>query len=194
MPKDAIIDNNYDFLDKPNYEGYFQGGGKNTSQARSFMSIIPNFIPVVNDALDFYDVLQGAYTGNKVQMNQGIIGLTAPGLAGKGVGEIIDYATEKTLGKQVADQNQAKREGIVNMSTSDLQKLYLKYGPGGYDKWKAAGFPKLQMGGTIGIPGVNGQVVSSGPGIQDEEGNVKTMSSKQVKQTLKYSRYKPNKI
>jgi len=52
----------------------------------------------------------------------------------------------------------------------------------------------FQGGGTMGIPGVNGQVVSSGPGIQDDEGNVKTMSSKQVKQTLKYSRYKPNKI
>ena len=206
LPKNAIIDNNYDFLDKPNYEGYFQGGGKNTSQARSFMSIIPNFIPVVNDALDFYDVLQGAYTGNKVQMNQGIIGLTAPGIAGKGVGEIIDYATEKTLGKQVADQNQAKREGIVNMSTSDLQKLYLKYGPGGYDKWKAAGFPKLQMGGTIGIPGVNGQVVSSGPQpltsvkktrgpiTKNKKGDIKTMSNQQVKQVLKYSKQKPNKI
>jgi hypothetical protein len=52
----------------------------------------------------------------------------------------------------------------------------------------------FQGGGTMGIPGVNGQVVSSGPGIKDDEGNVKTMSSKQVKQTLKYSRYKPNKI
>jgi hypothetical protein len=54
--------------------------------------------------------------------------------------------------------------------------------------------PNYAMGGTMGIPGVNGQVVSSGPGIKDDEGNVKTMSSKQVKQTLKYSRYKPNKI
>jgi hypothetical protein len=46
------------------------------------------------------------------------------------------------------------------MSSSDLQKLYAKYGPGGYDKWKAAGFPKLQMGG-MSIPGVNGTVVAS---------------------------------
>lgn len=55
----------------------------------------------------------------------------------------------------------------------------------------------FQMGGTIGIPGVNGQVVSSGPQpltsvkktrgpiSKDSKGDVKTMSNKQVKKILK---------
>ena len=63
-----------------------------------------------------------------------------------------------------------------------------------------------QMGGTIGMPGVNGQVVSSGSYPitsvkktrgsvkKDNKGNVKTMSNQQVKQVLKYSKQKPNKI
>lgn len=207
-PTHAPIDYNKgrinEYLETPTLK--YQGGGNKEKSSRDFMSMIPNFIPIVNDALDFYDVLQGAYTGNKVQMNQGIIGLTAPGIAGKGMGEMLDYFTEKTLGKKVADQNQTKRNDIVNMSTSDLQKLYTKYGPGGYDKWKTAGFPKLQMGGTMGIPGVNGQVVSSGPQpltsvkktrgpiTKNKKGDIKTMSNQQVKQVLKYSKQKPNKI
>jgi hypothetical protein len=66
--------------------------------------------------------------------------------------------------------------------------------------------PNYAMGGTMGIPGVNGQVVSSGPQPltsvrrtrgpinKTKKGDVKTMSSKQVKQTLKYSKQKPNKL
>lgn len=65
---------------------------------------------------------------------------------------------------------------------------------------------RFQIGGTIGIPGVNGQVVSSGPQPlssvkktrgpvrKDNKGNVRTMSNQQVKQVLKYSKQKPNKI
>jgi hypothetical protein len=310
-----------------------QVGMEKSNQTRSFMSIIPNFIPGVNDILDFSDIIQGMYKGDKNQMNQGIIGLAAPGIAGKGMGEMVDYFTEKTLGKKIADKNQSKRNDILNMSSSDLQKLYTKYGPGGYDKWKAAGFPKLkeggeisnfqeggkksvvlepdydmykaprqgnyllpdinrpyyideagdkrseyrigtnidgretliptvvggkqlsedeareryyqtglhmgmyttpeqaeyasrlrtakynmlqdparfnasmfQMGGTMSVPGVNGQVVSSGPQpltsvkktrgpiTKNKKGDVKTMSNQQVKQVLKYSKQKPNKI
>lgn len=190
------MDQSYDFLDKPDYEGYFQGGGKK-DKSRSFLDMLPNYIPVVNDALDIKDILEGIYRGNTAQVNQGIIGLGAPGLAGKGVGEMVDYFTEKTLGKKAADQNQAKRDAIVNMNPADLRKLYTKYGPGGYDKWKAAGFPKLEMGGTIGMPRVNGQVVSSGPTpltsvkktrgsmSMDNEGNIKTMPTKAVKKILK---------
>lgn len=63
-----------------------------------------------------------------------------------------------------------------------------------------------QMGGTIGIPRVNGQVVSSqpqpltsvrrtrGPLQKNNKGDVKTMPNQQVKQVLKYSKQKPNKI
>jgi hypothetical protein len=147
-----------------------QVGMEKSNQTRSFMNIIPNFIPGVNDILDFSDIIQGIYKGDKNQMNQGIIGLAAPGIAGKGMGEMVDYFTEKTLGKKTADKNQSKRNDILNMSSSDLQKLYTKYGPGGYDKWKAAGFPKLKEGGVI------------------------RQSRSQVNQVLKYSKQKPNKI
>lgn len=55
----------------------------------------------------------------------------------------------------------------------------------------------FQMGGTMGIPGVNGQVISSGPQpltsvkktrgpiTKNKKGDVKTMSNKQVKKILK---------
>jgi hypothetical protein len=165
--------------------------------SRQFFSLLPNFIPGVNDVLDYRDVIEGMYTGNRTQMNQGILGITAPGFAGKGMGEILDYVTENTLGRKVADDNQKRREDLVNMSTSDLQKIYTKYGPGGYDKWKADGSPQLQMGGTIGVPRVNGQVVSSqpqsltsvrrtrGPIQKNNKGDVKTMPKKAVKNILK---------
>jgi hypothetical protein len=64
----------------------------------------------------------------------------------------------------------------------------------------------FQMGGTMSVPGVNGQVVSSGPQpltsvkktrgpiTKNKKGDVKTMSNQQVKQVLKYSKQKPNKI
>ena len=61
-------------------------------------------------------------------------------------------------------------------------------------RFKASMF---QMGGTMSMPGVNGQVISSGPQpltsvkktrgpiSKDTKGNVKTMSNKQVKKILK---------
>ena len=147
-----------------------QEGGKKKESSRSLVDLIPQITPGVNDVMDFTDIIQGAASGNRTQMNQGIIGIASPGLAGGAAPTFLDFVTEKTLGKDVADSNQSKREGIVNMSSSDLQKLYAKYGPGGYDKWKAAGFPKLQMGG-MSIPGVNGSVVSSTnvPSLEDRK-------------------------
>ena len=145
---------------KLKYSNSFQKGGKKKQSARNLVDLIPQITPGVNDVMDFTDIIQGAASGNRTQMNQGIIGIASPGLAGGAAPTFLDFVTEKTLGKDVADSNQSKREGIVNMSTSDLQKLYAKYGPGGYDKWKAAGFPKLQMGG-MSIPGVNGSVISN---------------------------------
>jgi hypothetical protein len=64
----------------------------------------------------------------------------------------------------------------------------------------------FQMGGTMSVPGVNGQIVSSGPQpltsvkktrgpiTKNKKGDIKTMSNQQVKQVLKYSKQKPNKI
>ena len=85
--------------------------------------------------------------------------------------------------------------------TNPNLKFYKEHWLKGYKE-----VPKLQMGGTMGIPGVNGQVVSSGPQplssvkktrgpiTKNKKGDVKTMSNQQVKQVLKYSKQKPNKI
>ena len=79
-------------------------------------------------------------------------------------------------------------------------------GAGAYQQYNQQPKGTYQMGGTIGITGVNGQVVSSGPQPlssvkktrgsvrKDNKGNVKTMSPKAVNQVLKYSKQKPNKI
>lgn len=118
------------------------------TESRDFVSTAVQFVPGVETLIDVSDVIQGAITGNKEQLNRGTIGMTAP-FAGRAVMSGLDYATEKTLGKQTADDNAAKRTGIVNMTDAERQKLYLKYGSGGYDKWKADGFPKLEEGGAI---------------------------------------------
>jgi len=142
--------NDYSFPnDTAVYETKMQQGGVKNSPPRTLAPIIPQFIPGVSDVSDFTDIMQGAVTGNRNQMNQGIIGLTSSNIAGKGLPMFLDYITEKTLSKDIADANESKREDIVNMSTSDLQKLYKKYGTGGYDKWKKEGFPKLQKGGKF---------------------------------------------
>lgn len=143
------------FYNQPRYiqTNIYEAGGPapKPPTSRSFLPIVPQIIPGVNDAIDFSDIMLGAWYGDKTRMNQGVIGLGSPGIAGKAVPAFLDYTTEKVLGKNVADNNQSKREGIMNLSTADLQKLYIKYGPGGYDKWKAAGFPQLEEGGPIHI-------------------------------------------
>lgn len=117
-----------------------------TTPPRSFWDAMSNFIPVYETYQDYSDVFNGARNGDKEQMNRGIVGLGQP-VSGKGLNAMLDYVTEKTLGKQAADTNAKKRNDIINMSSADLQKLYIKYGPGGYDKWVADGMPKLQDGG-----------------------------------------------
>ena len=127
----------------------FQVGGKKAA-SRSFLDILPNFVPYLNDAIDIKDIFQGGFTGNTAQMNQGIIGLAAPGLAGKGLGEMVDYFTEKTVSKQFADEWSQKRNDIVNMSDYERRELFKRYGGwGAYDRWVKAGKPKLKKGGKI---------------------------------------------
>jgi hypothetical protein len=115
---------------------------------RTFMSTVSQFLPGYEQYLDYKDIIQGAATGNKTQLNQGVLGIAMP-FAGKALTGGLDYVTEKTLGKKTADDNQNKREGIMNLSTDQLQKLYKKYGGGGYDKWKAEGFPAFAEGGSV---------------------------------------------
>lgn len=129
----------------------YTGGGKKKPteyKERTFWDTATQFLPGYEQYLDVKDVVVGAATGNKTQMNQGVIGMAIP-FAGKAITGTLDYMTEKMAGKKVADANQGKREGILEMSTGDLQKLYTKYGAGGYDKWAAAGYPTLEKGGKI---------------------------------------------
>jgi len=129
----------------------YTGGGKKKPteyKERTFWDTATQFLPGYEQYLDVKDVVIGAATGNKTQMNQGVIGMAIP-FAGKAITGTLDYMTEKMAGKKVADANQGKREGILEMSTRDLQKLYTKYGAGGYDKWAAAGYPTLEKGGKI---------------------------------------------
>lgn len=118
---------------------------------RTLMNTAAQFTPGYETYLDLQDIYNGVRIGDVEQLNRGIMGLGSP-MSGKALTNSIDYVTEKTLGKQVADQNATKRNDILNMSNEDRQKLYMKYGPGGYDKWKADGFPKLAEGGEP-LPG-----------------------------------------
>jgi hypothetical protein len=99
--------------------------------------------------------------------------------------------------------------GFFDMTNPNIYKGLI---PGGLGLGAAQQYlqnkPKgtYQMGGTMSVPGVNGQVVSSGPHpltsvkktrgpiTKNKKGDVKTMSNQQVKQVLKYSKQKPNKI
>jgi hypothetical protein len=115
---------------------------------RTLLGTLSNFIPYYETYVDAKDVVMGGLTGDRARMNQGILGLGAP-FAGKALTSGLDYVTEKGLGKDVADYNETKRNDITNMSQNDRQKLFEKYGAGGYDKWVKAGKPKLQHGGEM---------------------------------------------
>lgn len=121
-----------------------QNAGK--VKERTFLGTASQFLPGYEGYLDYRDVVEGAATGNKEQLNTGVIGLSSP-VSGKALSGSLDYLTEIFLGKETADKNESKRSGIINLSTADLQKLYAKYGPGGYDKWVSDGMPKLARGG-----------------------------------------------
>jgi hypothetical protein len=117
-------------------------------EGRTLLGTLSNFIPYYETYVDAKDVIMGGLTGDRARMNQGILGLGAP-FAGKALTSGLDYVTEKGLGKDVADYNETKRNDITNMSQNDRQKLFEKYGAGGYDKWVKAGKPKLQHGGEM---------------------------------------------
>jgi hypothetical protein len=113
---------------------------------RTFLGTASQFLPVYESYLDYSDLVSGVANGDKEQMYRGIVGLGQP-FSGKALTGTVDYLTELFLGKDTADKNESKRSGIINMSPTQLQKLYIKYGPGGYDKWISDGMPKLEDGG-----------------------------------------------
>lgn len=125
-----------------------QNGKQVVAKPRTLLNVASQFVPGYEAYLDWKSMLHGMSTGDKNEMYTGILGMAAP-ISGKALGDVVDYATEKTLGKNTADYNQQKRESIVNMSQHDREQLFLKYGHGGYDAWAKAGFPKLKNGGWL---------------------------------------------
>ena len=110
---------------------------------RTLMGSLVGLIPVYEQYLDFNSIIDGITTGNKATLNTGIIGMTQS-FGGSVMMSLFDYFSEKVLiGKEATDKNVSKREGIVNMSDNERQKLFKKYGYGGYDKWIKDGKPKL---------------------------------------------------
>lgn len=116
------------------------------NEPRSGIETFSQFLPGYETYLDMKDIYEGVINSDKESLNRGVIGLGFP-LSGKALSAGLDYVTEQFIGKKTADANANKRNEIVNTSTSDLQKIYSKYGPGGYDKWVKDGKPKLATGG-----------------------------------------------
>lgn len=114
----------------------------NNGKDRTLLETIVNFLPRIEQAVDVKDMVAGAVTGDREQMNSGVIGMAAP-IAGKAVLTTMDYATEKGLGRDVAEANAMKRKELVNMTDNERMALFKKYGYGGYDKWVRAGRPDL---------------------------------------------------
>lgn len=146
----------YDFpgaMNVTEYPQIAQKGRQVETKSRSLLDVASQFVPVYDTYLDWKSMLHGLSTGDKNEMYTGILGLAAP-FSGKALGNVVDYTTEKTLGKNTADYNQQKRESIINMSQHDREKLFSKYGHGGYDAWAKDGYPQLQEGGNAGMIGM----------------------------------------
>lgn len=120
----------------------YQEGGE-----RGFLETVSQFLPGYETYLDLRDVVQGAFKGDRAQMNQGVIGLGQP-FSGKALTGSLDYVTEKLTSKQNADYISSKRSNILNMSEREKIKLFERYGKDGYDKWVKDGKPKLKKGGS----------------------------------------------
>ena len=103
---------------------------------------LAGFIPYFENAIDLESIVSGIINNDKEELNSGIVGMVAP-FAGKVVLNLVDYYNEKVSGKEKAQYDSKKRKEIVNMTDSERQKLFVKYGMGGYDKWVADGKPPL---------------------------------------------------
>jgi len=103
---------------------------------------LAGFIPYFENAIDLKSIVSGIINNDKEELNSGIVGMVAP-FAGKVVLNLVDYFNEKTFGREKGQEVSNKRKEIVNMTDSERQKLFVKYGMGGYDKWVADGKPPL---------------------------------------------------
>ena len=155
---------------------------------RTFLNTASQFIPGYETYLDIKDMYQGANQGDKEQLNRGILGVMSP-LSGKAVLSAADYLSDKIIGVDATNKNASKRNEILNMNTSDLQKLYIKYGPGGYDKWVADGKPDLNkkhQGGEM-IKRADGSYSQRGlwDNIRDNKGSGKKPTKEMLEQERK---------
>jgi len=114
----------------------------NTSQ-RTLMGALVNFIPVYETAVDLQTMVDGITTADKAKINGGFIALIHPSFSYKAITNLLSWFEEKTLGKEQADYDENKMNELINMTQSDREKLFKRYGYGYYDKWVKAGKPKL---------------------------------------------------
>ena len=106
------------------------------------LGTLAGFIPYYETAIDLESIVNGIINNNKEELNTGLVGMVAP-FAGKVVLNLVDYFNEKTFGREEGQKVSDKRKEIVNMTDYERQKLFAKYGMGGYDKWVADGKPPL---------------------------------------------------
>ena len=106
---------------------------QNSHENRNLVNTAVQFIPYYEQYLDFKDVAQGATQKNKEQLNRGALGLLAP-FAGKAVMNTADYLSDKIIGVDKTNYNAEKRTDLINKGENFTQKLFNKYGYGGYDK------------------------------------------------------------
>jgi len=113
-----------------------------TSQ-RTLLGALVNFIPIYETYLDLETLIDGITTLDRAKMNGGFIALIYPSFSYKAMTNLYSWFVEKTSGKEQADYQDNARIDLVNMTQVDREKLFKKYGYGGYEKWIKAGKPKL---------------------------------------------------
>ena len=59
------------------------------------------------------------------------------------INNLIGWFSEKLVGKEQTDYNEKAFSDLVNMKQQDREKLFKRYGYGGYEKWVKDGKPKL---------------------------------------------------
>jgi len=114
----------------------------NTSQ-RTLMGALVNFIPVYETAVDLQTIVDGITSGDKAKLKGGLAGLINPFFSYKAINNLSGWFSEKLVGKEQTDYDEKASSDLVNMKQQDREKLFKRYGYGGYEKWVKAGKPKL---------------------------------------------------
>jgi hypothetical protein len=110
---------------------------------RTLLGSLSNMIPIYETILDIGSIVSGIVNGDKQELLGGIAGLAAEGISYKAVVNLLDYVTEKGMGKKEADTWAKKRKDILDMTDYEREQLFIRYGYGGYDKWVKDGVPDL---------------------------------------------------